>query len=54
MFTDKASLVYEVKTEDIYEDFYKDKKLLDFSDYPQHLEFFDPANRKFFGKMKDE
>ena len=31
LFTDTDSLTYEIKTEDIYEDFYKDKDLFDFS-----------------------
>ena len=34
LFTDTDSLVYEIKTEDVYEDFYKGKNLFDFSDYP--------------------
>ena len=34
LFTDTVSLVYEIKTEDVYEDFYKDKNLFHFSDYP--------------------
>ena len=53
-FTDTDSLVYEIKTEDVYEDFYRDKNLFDFSDYPLDSKFFDPANKKVIGKMKDE
>ena len=34
LFTDLDSLVYETETENAYEDFYKDKNLFDFSDYP--------------------
>ena len=34
LFTDTDSLVYEVKTEDVYEDFYQDTNLFDFSDFP--------------------
>ena len=34
LFTDIDSLVYEMKTEDVYRDFYEDKSLSDFSDYP--------------------
>ena len=34
LFTDTDSLVYEVKTADVYEEFYEDKILFDFSDYP--------------------
>ena len=30
LFTDTDSLVYEIKTEDVYEDFYEVKNLLDF------------------------
>ena len=54
LFTDTDSLVYEIKTEDVYEDFYQDKNLFDFSDYPLHSKFFYPINRKVIGKMKDE
>ena len=44
-FTDIDSLVYETKTEDIYEDFYQDKNLFDFSDYALDSKFFDPVNK---------
>ena len=54
LFTDTDSLVYEIKTEDVYEDFYQDKNLFDFSDYPLDSKFFDPVNKKVIGKMKDE
>ena len=54
LFTDTDSLVYEIKTEDVYEDFYKDKNLFDFSDCPLKSKLFDPANKKVIGKMKDE
>ena len=32
LFTDTDSLVYEIKAVDVYEDFYRDKNLFDFSD----------------------
>ena len=35
LFTDTDSLVYEIKTENVYEGFYQDKNLFDFSDYPR-------------------
>ena len=54
LFTDTDSLVYETETEEVYEDFYKDKNLFDFSDYPQYSKIFDPVNKKVIGKMKDE
>ena len=33
LFTDIYSLMYESKTEDVYEDFSSDKKMFDFSDH---------------------
>ena len=54
LFTDTDSLVYEIKTEDAYEDFYQDKNLFDYSDYLLHSKFFDPVNKKVIGKMKNE
>ena len=53
LFTDTDSLLYEIKTEDVYEDFYQNKNLFDFSDYPLDSNFFDPANKTIIGKMKD-
>ena len=54
LFTDTDSLVHEIKTKDVYEDFYKDKNLFDFSDYSLNSKFFDLANKNVIGKMKDE
>ena len=54
LFTDTDSLVYEIKTKDVYEDFYQDKNLLDFSDYPLDSKFFDPDNKKVVGKITGE
>ena len=34
--------------------FYEDKNLFDFSDYLRDSKFFDLANKKVIGKMKDE
>ena len=36
LFTDTDSLFYEIKTNVVYEDFYKDKDLFDFSNYLQN------------------
>ena len=33
LFTDIDSLMYETKTEDIYEDFSSDKEMFDFNNY---------------------
>ena len=54
LFVDTDSSVYEIKTEEVYEDFYKNKNLFDLNDYPQDSKFFDLANKRVIGKMKDE
>ena len=33
LFTDTSSLMYEIRTVDVYEDFSNDKEMLDFSNY---------------------
>ena len=48
------SLVYEIETDDIYEDFYENKNLVDFSDYPEDSIIFYPVNKKVIGNMKNE
>ena len=40
--------------QDVSEDFYKDKDLFDFSDYPQDSKFFDSVNKQVIGKMRDK
>ena len=56
LFTDTDSLTYETKSEGVYEEFFKHKHLIDFSNsnYPKDSKFFDQANKKVIGKMKDE
>ena len=53
LFTDTNSLTYEIKSEYVCEDFYNDKDLFDFSNYPKDSKFFDPVSEKVIGKMKD-
>ena len=50
LFTDTDSLVYETKTNEVYEDFCKDKDLFDFSDFSQDSKFFDLVNKKLLVK----
>ena len=54
LFRDTGSLVYEIKTKDVHEDFYENRNLFDLSDYPQDSKLFDLVNKKLIGKMKDE
>ena len=51
LFIDTDSLTYQIKSEDVYEEFFKHKH---FSNYPKDSKFFDPANKKVIGEMKDE
>ena len=54
LFTDTDSLTYEIKSKDVYEEFFKHKHLFDFSNYPEDSKFFDQANKKVIVKMKDQ
>ena len=54
LFTDTDSLVYEIKSKNISEDFFKRKDLFDFSNYSEDSEFFNKTNKRTIGKMKDE
>ena len=54
LFIDTDSLTYQTKLENVYEEFYKWKDLFDFSNYLKDSKFFDDANKKVIGKMKDE
>ena len=54
LFTDADSLVYEIKKVDVYEDFYQDKNLFDFSEYSSNSKVFDPVNKKAIDKIKDK
>ena len=54
LFTDTDSLTYEIKSENVYEEFFQWKDLFDFSNYSKDSKFFDDANKKVIGKMKDE
>ena len=54
LFTDTDSLIYEIKSENVYEEFFKWKDLFDFSNYSKDSKFFDETNKKVIGKMKDE
>ena len=54
LFTNTDSLVYEIKTNDVYKDFYENKNFFDFSGYPQDSKFIDLVNKEVIGKIKDE
>ena len=57
LFTDTDSLMYELKTKDVYEDFKEIGERLDCwdnSDYPKDSPYFSTYNKKVIGKFKDE
>ena len=54
LFTDTDSLTYERESDDVYEEFLKEKHLFDFSNYPKDSKFLDQINQKVIGKIKDE
>ena len=54
LFTDTDSLMYEIKTEDVYEDFIEDKKTSDFSNYSLKSKYYNDSNKLTVCKMDDE
>ena len=51
LFTDTVSFTYEIKSADVFEEFFKHKYLCDFSNYPKDSKFFDQADKKVIGKV---
>ena len=46
--------MYEIKTEDVYENFSNDKEMFDFSNYSSKSKYYDNPNKLEIRKMKDE
>ena len=53
-YTDNDSLIFSVKTENIYKDLEKIKDDLDTSKYPTDHPLYSKSNEMIIGKMKDE
>ena len=51
LFTDTDSLMFEIKTENAYEDFSKDKEMFDFINYSAKSKY---SNKLVVGKMKNK
>ena len=45
-------LLYETKTEDVYEDYSSDKKIFDFSNYSAKSKYYDNSNKLVIGEKK--
>ena len=52
--TDTDSLIYEIKTDDMYEDIKNINQYFDCSEYPENHKCYDETNKKVIGKFKDE
>ena len=48
LFTDADSLVDEIKTKYVYEDFYEDKNLLDFGDFTRFKVFWSCQQKSYW------
>ncbi|CAP20865.2 Protein CBG24201 [Caenorhabditis briggsae] len=53
-YQDTDSYIYEIKTDDVYEDMLAMKEHFDFSDYPKENKLHSIENKKVIGKFKDE
>ena len=45
LFTDTGKLMYRIKTEDVYEDFGREKNMFDFSNYSTKSKQFVDSNK---------
>ena len=52
--TDTGSLIYGTETENVYNDFSKNKQIFGFSNYSPRLKCYGGSNTLVSGKMKDE
>ena len=46
--------MYEIKSEDVYEGFRKDKEIFRFSNYSAKSKYYDDSNKLIVGKMVDK
>ena len=46
--------MYEIKPEDVYEDFTKDKEMFDFSNYSVKSKYYDYSNKLVVGEMNNK
>ena len=52
LLTDADSLICEIKTEDVYKNFSKDKELFDFSSCSAESKYYDDSNKLVVAMMK--
>ena len=54
LFANSDSLIYEIKTEDVYKNFSDDREMFNLSSYLIKSKYYDNSNKLVLGKMKDE
>ena len=54
LFSEIDSLMCQIETKDIYQDFSTQKSMFDLSNYSGKSKFYDGLNKLAFGEMKDE
>ena len=54
IYTDTDSFIFEIKTDDIYDDIFEMKDLFDLSNFSECHKLFDTTNQKVEGKYKRE
>ena len=54
LFTKSDSVTYEIKTEELYEDFRNNMEMCDFSNYSTKSKYYDNSNKLGSGKMKEK
>ena len=53
LFTENDSLMYEIKSVDVFEDFSSSKEMFDFSNYSTKTKHYDDSNKLVIRKMKE-
>ena len=54
LFTENDSLMYEIKSVDVFEDFSSSKEMSDFSNYSTKTKHYDDSNKLVIRKMKEQ
>ena len=54
LVTDTDNVIYKIETQNVYENFYKNKELFDFNNYKKDPKYFDNLNDLVVYKIEDE
>ena len=54
LLTDTDSLTYKIEAENVYENFCKNKELIDFGNYLKYSKYYNNSNNLVISKVKDE